>query len=55
MWYCVGVFRREKTINQGFNPEMLRVTPTYIMSFGINDEGTLPGMGKVNISGHSIG
>ena len=42
------------TIGQGFNPEMLRVTPTYIVSFGINDAGAL-GTGKVNISGRSVG
>jgi pyridoxamine 5'-phosphate oxidase family protein len=44
-----------KTINQGFKPEILRVTPTYIVSFGINDEGMMPGTGKVNISGRSVG
>jgi pyridoxamine 5'-phosphate oxidase family protein len=44
-----------ETINIGFNPEMLRLTPTYIVSFGINDEGVMPGTGKVNIRGRRVG
>lgn len=44
-----------ETINHGFNPEMLRVTPTYIVSFGVNEEGLMPSTGKVNISGRRVG
>lgn len=32
-----------KTVNEQFAPEMLRLTPTYITSFGVNDEGIMPG------------
>src|SRR5690242_10261948 len=28
-----------KTINEQFAPDMLRLTPTYIVSFGVNDAG----------------
>ena len=43
-----------KTINEGFQPEILRLTPTYITSFGINDEGLLPGQGAVKYSGRKV-
>jgi hypothetical protein len=34
---------RGKTINEQFASEFLRLTPTYIVSFGINDDGIMPG------------
>ena len=43
-----------KQINEQFRPEILRITPTYIVSFGVNDEGVMPGRGEVNISGRSV-
>lgn len=44
-----------KTINEGFSPELLRVTPTHIVSFGINDQAVMPGTGEVNISSRKVG
>ena len=43
-----------KTINEGFKPEILRLTPTYIVSFGINDEGVLLSQGTVNYGGRKV-
>jgi pyridoxamine 5'-phosphate oxidase family protein len=43
-----------KDINSGFDSEMLRITPTYIVSIGINDEIVMPGQGKVNYSGRKV-
>src|SRR5512140_2594443 len=40
-----------KDINAGFAPDMLRLTPTYIVSIGINDEVVMPGRGTVNYYG----
>jgi pyridoxamine 5'-phosphate oxidase family protein len=41
-------------INQGFRPEILRLTPTYIVSMGINDEVVRPGQGMVNYHGRKV-
>ena len=43
-----------QAINDGFKPEILRLTPTYIVSIGINDDVVLPGQGKVNYSGRKV-
>ena len=43
-----------KDINSGFAPEMLRITPTYIVSIGINDAVVMPGQGKVNYHGRKV-
>ena len=43
-----------KAINENFRPEILRVTPTFIVSFGVNDDGIMPGQGQVNILGRKI-
>lgn len=43
-----------KTINKGFAPEILRLTPTYIVSIGINDEVVRPGEGTVSYSGRKV-
>ncbi len=43
-----------KDINVGFAPEMLRLTPTYIVSIGINDAVVMPAQGKVNFYGRKV-
>lgn len=43
-----------RTINEGFRPEILRLTPTYIVSFGINGDGVLPGQGTVSYRGRKV-
>ncbi len=43
-----------KEINQGFAPDMLRVTPTYIVSIGINDDVVRPREGTVNYYGRKV-
>jgi pyridoxamine 5'-phosphate oxidase family protein len=44
-----------KTINAQFASDMLRLTPTYIVSFGINDDGFMPGsQQKVNYHGRKV-
>jgi pyridoxamine 5'-phosphate oxidase family protein len=44
-----------KTINAQFASDMLRLTPTYIVSFGINDGGIMPGsQQKVNYHGRKV-
>jgi pyridoxamine 5'-phosphate oxidase family protein len=41
-------------INAGFAPDMLRITPTFIVSFGVNEEGFRPGEGQVNYHGRQV-
>lgn len=41
-------------INAGFAPGMLRITPTFIVSFGVNEEGFRPGEGQVNYHGRQV-
>ena len=41
-------------INQGFDPDVLRVTPTYIVSMGVNDDIVQPGQGQVNYHGRKV-
>jgi pyridoxamine 5'-phosphate oxidase family protein len=43
-----------KDIQAGFAPEILRITPTYIVSIGINDDVVMPGEGKVNYHGRKV-
>ena len=43
-----------KAINEGFAPEILRLTPTYIVSMGINDNVVRPGEGTVNYHGRKV-
>lgn len=38
-----------------FAPEMLRITPTFIVSFGVNDDGVMPGQGRVHYHGRRVG
>ncbi len=43
-----------KDINSGFDPEMLRITPTHIVSIGINDAVVMPAQGQVNYSSRKV-
>jgi pyridoxamine 5'-phosphate oxidase family protein len=43
-----------KDVNAGFAPEILRLTPTYIVSLGINEPVVIPGQGAVNYSGRKV-
>jgi hypothetical protein len=44
-----------ETINAQFASDMLRLTPTYIVSFGINDDGIMPGsQRKVHYHGRKV-
>ena len=43
-----------KAINEGFRPEILRLTPIYIVSMGINDDVVRPGEGVVQYSGRKV-
>ncbi len=43
-----------KDILAGFDHEMLRITPTYIVSLGINEAVVMPGEGQVNYSGRKV-
>jgi pyridoxamine 5'-phosphate oxidase family protein len=50
-----AIFSGGETINAQFAPDMLRLTPTYIVSFGINDGGIMPGeQRKVNYHGRKV-
>ena len=43
------------TINAQFASDLLRLSPTYIVSFGINDNGIMPGeQRKVNYHGRKV-
>ena len=37
-----------KEINSNFSPDILRITPTYIVSLGVNDDDVQPGQQRVN-------
>jgi pyridoxamine 5'-phosphate oxidase family protein len=41
-------------IGPGFAPDILRVTPTYIVSIGVNDDVVHPGEGRVNYHGRKV-
>ncbi len=43
-----------KSINEGFSPAILRITPTYIVSLGINDDVVRPAEGVVNYHGRKF-
>jgi pyridoxamine 5'-phosphate oxidase family protein len=43
-----------KAINAGFAPDILRLTPTYIVSLGIDDEVVLPGQGTVKLNSRKV-
>jgi pyridoxamine 5'-phosphate oxidase family protein len=45
----------DKSIEPGSESDMLRVTPTYIVSYGVNEEGVRPGEGRrVNYNGRAV-
>jgi pyridoxamine 5'-phosphate oxidase family protein len=43
-----------KTILENFAPEMLRITPTHIVSFGLNSDVVQPGQGRVEYSSRKV-
>ncbi len=43
-----------KAINPNFAPDILRLTPTYIVSIGINDDVVRPREGAVKYSGRKV-
>ena len=43
-----------KAINESFRPEILRLTPTYIVSIGIDDDVVRPSQGRVNYHGRNV-
>jgi pyridoxamine 5'-phosphate oxidase family protein len=43
-----------KEIVQSFAPEILRITPTYIVSIGIEDDIVRPAQGQVNYHGRKV-
>ena len=43
-----------KAINEHFVSDILRLTPTYIVSVGINDDVVRPGEQKVNYHGRKV-
>lgn len=54
-----GTVRAEPTggaeIVPNFAPEMIQITPTFIVSFGVNDDGSMPGQGRVDYHGRKVG
>ena len=44
-----------KAIVEAFSPEILRITPTRIISFGLNSDIVRPGEGRVDISSRKVG
>lgn len=43
-----------KEIMKDFVPDILRITPTYIVSIGINDDIVHPGQGRVQYHGRKV-
>lgn len=43
-----------KEIMKDFAPDILRITPTYIVSMGINDDVAQPSQGRVNYHGRKV-
>ena len=43
-----------KEINANFAPDILRITPTYIVSMGVNDDVVQPGQQRVNYHGRKV-
>lgn len=41
-------------ISPGFPPDILRITPTYIVSMGVNDEEVRPSQGNVRYHGRRV-
>jgi pyridoxamine 5'-phosphate oxidase family protein len=49
-----GVATGGQEIMQNFSPDILRLTPTYIVSMGVNDDVVQPGQGNVNYHGRKV-
>ncbi len=49
-----GLKEGGKAINERFASDILRLTPTYIVSLGINDDMVKPGQGQVNYHGRKV-
>ncbi len=43
-----------KEINPNFAPDILRLTPTYIVSIGVNDDVVQPGQQRVNYHARKV-
>ena len=43
-----------KEINPNFRSDILRLTPTYIVSMGVNDDVVQPGQQRVNYHGRKV-
>jgi pyridoxamine 5'-phosphate oxidase family protein len=43
-----------QAINPRFAPDILRITPTYIVSIGVNDDVVRPAEGRVNYHGRRV-
>lgn len=43
-----------KELRKDFAPEILRVTPTYLVSLRIHDDVVQPAQGGVNYHGHKV-
>ncbi len=41
-------------INPGFPPAIIRITPTYIVSMGVNDDEVRPSQGSVHFDGRRV-
>jgi hypothetical protein len=44
-----------KEIMEAFSPEILRITPTRIISFGLNSDIVQPGQARVDFSSRKVG
>ena len=50
-----GLQEGGKAIVESFSPEILRITPTRIISFGLNSDQVQPGRGRVDFSSRKVG
>ena len=50
-----GLSEGGKAINENISPEILRVTPTRIISFGLNSDVAKPAEGRVDYSSRKVG
>ena len=44
-----------KAIMENFSPEILRITPTHIISFGLNSDAVRPAEGRVDYYSRKVG
>ncbi len=49
-----GLAEGGKEIMKDFSPEILRITPTYIVSLGLEDEVVQPGQGRVQFHSRKV-